>query len=190
VRIAAALLLIWTLIYAVVCFRFISKNGIDISPQVPVLNNIYRKITPKFTASRITEAIDVPVPHEENSIKSVVGPLTNPFLSGTCEAMFKDNIASLRSVSVIIPSRNEDIADLTATISSVTLNSGSFLQEVVVVDDASIEQVSKASVDWDALRKKLAPATLVIHRSHKHVGVSGAKVCSTLLTSTFTSTYL
>ena len=39
VKIASVLLLLWTIAYAVVCFRFISREEIDIAPEVPIFNN-------------------------------------------------------------------------------------------------------------------------------------------------------
>ena len=39
VKIVSMLLLLWTIAYAVVCFRFISREEIDIAPEVPIFNN-------------------------------------------------------------------------------------------------------------------------------------------------------
>jgi hypothetical protein len=191
-RIASALLLLWTLIYAVVCFRFISKEGIDISPQVPVLNNIYSKILPKFSpaVNHVTENIvKSSLEHAHDLKRSVtsLGPHTNPFLSKKCAASYGSSVAPSRSVSVIIPIRNEDMAGLVATLLSIALNSGSFLEEVIVVDDASREPLSEDRKEWADIRSKLEPAALLLVRAHTHLGVSEAKVGIQLLFFVFKS---
>lgn len=145
---------------------------------MPILNNIYRKIAPEFAALKISEAIDTPAhmpKKDKDDAVQQLSPLTNPFLSNVCVSMFAGLSSGLRTVSVIIPVKNEIAADLVATINSVAINSGNYVGEVIIVDDASKESIG-TDKEWEGLRSALAPATLVIHKSIKHLGVAGAKV--------------
>ena len=63
-----------------------------------------------------------------------------------------------------------------ATVTSILKNSGGVLKEIIVVDDASIEDVSLWG-EWKKIREEMKSSgvTLVIHRMSQRQGVALAK---------------
>lgn len=116
VRIASVLLLLWTLAYAIVCFRFISREEIDIAPEVPIFNNVNPfssfgqaagvTIGPesnRFIKSssvvndskgvqeeKMTDGpVKMKVPTAKRAVvDGSVGSLVNPFVSDRCKATY------------------------------------------------------------------------------------------------------
>ena len=117
VRIASVLLLLWTIAYAIVCFRFVSREEIDIAPEVPIFNN-YNPFSSFGQAAGVTngpksnrfiksssggsngdikgmqeKTTDGPEKMNPPAVKRAVvdgseGSLVNPFVSDRCKATY------------------------------------------------------------------------------------------------------
>ena len=76
-----------------------------------------------------------------------------------------------------------------ATVTSILKNSGGVLKEIIVVDDASIEDVSLWG-EWKKIREEMKSSgvTLVIHRMSQRQGVALAKAKGASLVNKASST--
>jgi len=153
---------LWLLIYAIVCFNFISKKNSDTKKTIVSNNKL------KLNHASVN-SIHSKIAHQNPNVSTF--QYTNPFVSASCNLIYGENHDSTH-VFVVIPVRNEARANLFQSVFSVAKNSpSSVLTDILIVDDFSDTTVSI----WSEWKDKQLSKMLSVVQKPSNVGQKSSK---------------